>query len=64
MIKKEAIVNEVEIDNDFNPIAYKGKVVKVIEVSELERSFMSHRFKSTTLKTMFWAQFNINYCGG
>ena len=44
----------------------RGRFVKVVEVSELERSFMSHRFKSETLKIMFWSQkeIELDYCGG
>lgn len=57
-------VDAVELNDKGKVIAAKGHMVKVIELNELEQKFMSHEFGSRTLKVMFWAQFNLNYCGG
>ena len=62
---KKAIVEKTQIDiNDdgsFKTIAMKGKFV---EVKDLDKEFLSHKFSSETLKTMFWAQFETDYIGG
>ena len=59
---------EFEIDNlgNVKPVAWKGHIepVKVIEINELESTFLSHKFDKNTIKLMFFAQFDIDYCGG
>jgi hypothetical protein len=67
-VSKKSIVDKVEVkvkdDGSIQPIAYKGHVSKVIEINELEREFMNHIMDIKTLKTMFFAQFDLDYCGG
>jgi hypothetical protein len=63
--KREVIVND---DLTIQPIAYKGHIepVKVIEITEMSKEFMSHKFNRETLKIMFWSQEDIelDYIGG
>lgn len=66
--KREVIVDkrEVRINDDLSiqPVAYKGRVVKVIELSDMDKTFLSHRFNPETLKILFWSQFELDYIGG
>lgn len=63
-MKKEAIIQEIELSDDGSVKALKGKVQSVYEVTELQHEFMSHKFKRDTLNIIFWAQFEIFYMGG
>ena len=65
-IRREAIVDELElgiIGEKVMPIAYKGHVSKVVEISDLDSTFLSHKLSPKTLKTLFWAGFDIDYLG-
>ena len=57
-----------EVDENFNEklIGIKGHIepVKVIEINDLDKSFMKHRFNNETLKNLFWSQFELDYIGG
>lgn len=62
-MKKESVVDEVElglINGEVKEIAWKGRVLPVIDFNE---RFNEH-FSENTLKTMFFAQFEIDYMGG
>jgi hypothetical protein len=60
MLKVEAI----ELNERGETIAMKGRVVRVVDIEDLEDRFLSHQFNGGTLKVMFWAQHYIDYCGG
>lgn len=58
------IVDKVEVkieDNKRKPVAMKGRIVKN---NNFDEQFLSHRFDTPTLRTMFWAQFELDYIGG
>ena len=59
-------IDKIEFNDDGTFKSIKGHIepIKVIEVMDMNKEFMSHRFKSSTLKVMFWSQLNIDYAGG
>lgn len=59
-------IDEIKFDDEGNLISVKGHIepVKVIELCDMNKEFLSHRFDRETRKVMFWSQFRINYCGG
>lgn len=64
MIKRELVIDGIELNDKGETIAVKGKVVKVIEIDDLDRTFLDHKFSKNTLRTMFWAEHRLEYCGG
>lgn len=64
MIKRALTMDAVEFDDDGLPIAYKGHMVKVIEIDDLGETFIDYAFSSNTLKTMFWAKYDLDCFGG
>jgi hypothetical protein len=63
-MNKETVVDEVElglINEQITPISYRGRVVNVVD---LDRAFLSHKFSKATLSTIFWAQFDLDWMGG
>lgn len=59
-------IDRIEFNDDGSFKSIKGHIepVKVIEIVDMNKEFMSHRFKPSTLNIMFWSQFDIDYCGG
>jgi hypothetical protein len=61
-------IDKIEFNDKGELIAVKGHIepVKVIEINDMNKEFMSHNFNSETLKIMFWAQdeIELDYCGG
>jgi hypothetical protein len=61
-------IDKVEFNDKGELIAVKGHIepVKVIEITEMNKEFMSHKFNRETLKLMFWSQEDIelDYIGG
>jgi len=64
MIKREMVVDEVELNDKGETVAMKGKVVKVYEIDEFEKEFLSHKIDLTSINIWFWAQFELDYIGG
>jgi hypothetical protein len=69
MIKKEIVVDEVELNDEGNVKALKGRVVKVIEISDMNRNFLNHQFSKDTLMEIHKAEWKvldniIDYAGG
>jgi hypothetical protein len=73
MIKHELVIDKREFnvndDGSIQPIAYKGHRIKVIEISEMNRTYLNHQFKKETLMTIHEANWKlidniIDYCGG
>ncbi len=62
-MKREFIVDKVEvkIDERLNivPLAYKGRLGH-----KVNESFMNHTFSPLTDKVLFWANVELEYCGG
>lgn len=65
-MKYEYKINEIELNEGGSMVAMKGKRVKVVEVKDLDKEFLSHQFSSETRKIMFWSQKDIelDYMGG
>jgi hypothetical protein len=62
---KKAIVEKTgAYVNDDATVEYISMKGKFVEVKDLDKEFLSHKFSSETLKTMFWAQFETDYIGG
>jgi hypothetical protein len=73
MIKHELVIDKREFnvndDGSIQPIAYKGHRVKVIEISDMNRTFLNHQFKKETLITIHKSEWKlidniIDYAGG
>jgi len=63
-MKKKCVLDKTEVqindDGSIQPIAYKGRMVNMVD---LDKEFLSHKFNPLTLKIMFYAQFDIDYVG-
>lgn len=67
MIKKEIVVNEIELNDLGQTVALKGKVVKVVEVPDMLWEFTKHQFHKDTLYILnecIWKEVDLDYCGG
>jgi len=69
--KKKCVVDKSEIiinnDGTIQPIAFKGRMIKVIEISEMNRKFLNHQYSKETLMTIHeaeWKSIGLEYCGG
>lgn len=60
-MKHELKVDKIELNDEGKVVSAKGRVVKVIDLKDLDTNFLSHRFSKETLNIMFWAQFELDY---
>jgi len=71
-------VDALELNEIGKVVAAKGRMVKVydlttntnkssssvVDVKDFDSTCLSHTFKDMTLKNLFFAQFELDYCGG
>jgi hypothetical protein len=69
MIKKELVVDGYDIE-DMNNFKVVGHIQRVIEISDMDRTFLNHQYTKNTLMTIhkcFWIvdlDSIVDYCGG